>query len=91
MNGAPIPKKAGWKAQYLALLSLLTRLRQDKGITQDTLAENLGISPRMLQYYEAREKDVPAALLCRWMAELGVSLTFSFNPPSATLRVRLTG
>lgn len=52
----------------------LARLRQAKGFTQGEFAEKIGVSQRVLCYYE-RETDYPPALLLPMIAqELGVSM-----------------
>jgi len=57
----------------------LARLRQIKGFTQGEFAEKIGVSQRVLCYYE-RETDYPPALLLPMIAqELGVSMDELMN------------
>jgi transcriptional regulator with XRE-family HTH domain len=51
----------------------LARLRKARGLTQIELAPKLGISPRMLAYYEAQTDRPPAHLLGRLAEILGAS------------------
>lgn len=51
----------------------LARLRKAAGYTQRQLAPKLGISQRMLAYYESQTQRPPAALMPALAQELGVS------------------
>ena len=51
----------------------LARLRRSKGLTQPELAEKLGISARMMAYYEAQTDRPPAHLLAPIAQLLGLS------------------
>lgn len=50
----------------------LARIRKSRGLTQPELAEKLGISRRMMAYYEAQTEHVPAHLLAPLAAILRV-------------------
>lgn len=51
----------------------LARIRKARGLTQPELAKKIGISGRMLAYYEAQTEHVPAHLLDRLTKVLQVS------------------
>lgn len=52
----------------------LARLRKAAGYSQRALAEELGVSYRMLAYYEAQTEHAPAHLLPQLAAALGLSV-----------------
>lgn len=52
----------------------LAALRKAAGITQTALAEEIGISQRMMAYYESPSAHPPANLLPAMAAALGVSV-----------------
>ncbi len=52
----------------------LARLRKDAGITQTALAQELGISQRMMAYYEGATAHPPGHLLPDMARALGVSV-----------------
>ncbi len=52
----------------------LARLRKDAGITQTALAQELGISQRMMAYYEGDTAHPPGDLLPAMAKCLGVSV-----------------
>jgi transcriptional regulator with XRE-family HTH domain len=52
----------------------LARLRKEAGFTQQELADEIGISRRMLAYYEVQTQHPPASLLPRLSKVLNVSL-----------------
>lgn len=51
----------------------LARLRKAKSLTQEELAERVGISRRMVVYYEAQSEHIPAGLLPALARALHVS------------------
>ena len=51
----------------------LVALRKAKGITQMQLAKVMGVSRRIIAYYEAESKQAPSDLLFRFAAALDVS------------------
>ncbi len=51
----------------------LVRLRKAAGYTQVELAQELGVTQRMISYYEGHSEYPPAALLLKLAALLGVS------------------
>lgn len=57
----------------------LARLRKEAGYTQQQLAEKLGISRRMLAYYEGQSQRPPAALLPRIAEVLSVPIDVLFG------------
>ena len=57
----------------------LTTLRKSAGFTQVELAAELGISQRMVAYYEGPAASPPAALLPRIATALGVSIDELFG------------
>lgn len=50
----------------------LARIRRARGLTQPELAKKIGISGRMLAYYEAQTEHVPAHLLGKLSGVLAV-------------------
>jgi transcriptional regulator with XRE-family HTH domain len=53
--------------------SRLARLRREAGYSQRDLAGEIGISQRMIAYYEKQTAHPPTHLLPRWCRALGVS------------------
>lgn len=53
--------------------SRLARLRKARGLTQEELAQRVGISRRMVVYYEAQSEHIPAGLLPQLAQALKVS------------------
>lgn len=51
----------------------LSALRKARGLTQPQLAESLGITPEMLNYYERRAKNPSADFIGKAAAFFGVS------------------
>ncbi len=51
----------------------LVKLRKDAGYTQTELANELGITQRMISYYEGHAEHPPSALLPKMAELLGVS------------------
>lgn len=72
MNTPPVAPR-GWKTSYLALIRLLTR-REALDISQQDLADHLGVGRRTLQRWEHGEAEPPAMRLFQWAARLGVGL-----------------
>ena len=52
----------------------LAQLRKDTGLTQAAFAAEVGITPRMVAYYEAPDAQPPAHLLPQMAQALGVSV-----------------
>lgn len=65
----------------------LAQLRRDAGYTQTELADELGISQRMVAYYESPEAQPPSNLLPQLAQLLGVSIDALFGqaPPKRRL------
>lgn len=57
----------------------LAQLRKAAGYTQVELAQDLGISQRMVAYYESPNASPPANLLPRLAAALGVTIDALFG------------
>ena len=64
----------------------LAQLRKAAGFTQTELAQDLGISQRMVAYYESPTASPPANLLPRIAATLGVSIDELFGKPAKRRR-----
>ena len=52
----------------------LARLRKAKGLTQGELGKKVGVSQRMICYYERESDHIPAALLPRLAKALNTSI-----------------
>ena len=66
----------------------LAELRADHGLTQEGLAEALGVSARYVQRIEAGEENLTVQSLVAVVNALKVSLPEVFTPPmSRTVRV----
>lgn len=52
----------------------LTRLRKERGLTQTALAEAIGVSQRMIAYYEGETKRPPATKLAPIAKALGMTV-----------------
>jgi transcriptional regulator with XRE-family HTH domain len=63
-----------WRAAYLKLTGLLVRRREAQRISQQDLADRLGIGRRTLQRWEHGDAEPPAMRLFQWGALLGVSI-----------------
>jgi transcriptional regulator with XRE-family HTH domain len=63
----------------------LRQLRAQAGLTQDQLAEKLGISKRTQGNYESGASDAPASYLSLAASELGFDVAFIVNGVRATL------
>ena len=51
----------------------LASIRKQKGISQEELARQLGVSRRIIAYYEAEAKNLPAHLIKKITTALNVS------------------
>jgi transcriptional regulator with XRE-family HTH domain len=70
----PVPKKRkGLNVNGEPFGKRLARLRQAAGFSQYTLADELGISQRMVAYYEGETEHPPTHLLPALAKALGVS------------------
>jgi transcriptional regulator with XRE-family HTH domain len=70
----PVPKKRkGLHVNEEPFGKRLARLRQAAGFSQYTLADELGISQRMVAYYEGETEHPPTHLLPALAKALGVS------------------
>ncbi len=65
----------------------LAQLRKAAGYTQVELAQELGISQRMVAYYESPNANPPANLLPKIATALGVSIDALFGKPAAKPRL----
>lgn len=65
--------------------SRVAALRKDRGMTQADLADKLGISRRMVAYYEKQSEHVPANLLVPLSKAFKVSLDELLDIKSAKL------
>lgn len=75
MNTAAISTATcNWKAAYLSLAALLMRRRIALRISQEALADQLGVGRRTFQRWESGEIDPPAMRLFQWAALLGVNI-----------------
>jgi transcriptional regulator with XRE-family HTH domain len=68
----------------------LARLRKEAGYTQQELAEEIGISRRMMAYYEGQTEHPPAALLPMLSNALQVSLEMLLGTAPAMRRAKST-
>lgn len=76
----------------------LTRIRKGRGMTQVDLGKKVGLSDRMIAYYEREDAQAPGPLLVQLAAALGVTtdellgarpLRTKSDPRSARLMNRL--
>jgi len=67
MSGRPPSKPAP------AFGAKLSALRKARGLTQPQLAESLGITPEMLNYYERRAKNPSADFIAKASSFFGVT------------------
>lgn len=74
-QGTPVPKKS--KLEQTAtdepFGARMARLRKDAGFSQRDLARELGVTQRMIAYYEAHSEHPPAHLLPALVEIFGVS------------------
>lgn len=63
----------------------LRQLRAQAGLTQDQLAEKLGVSKRTQGNYESGASDAPASYLSLAASELGFDVAFIVNGIRTTL------
>jgi transcriptional regulator with XRE-family HTH domain len=74
----------------------LVTLRKAAGFTQQELAQELGVSRRMIAYYEGETQHPPTTILPRLAQALGVSADELLNgngrreaaPPAASVRLQ---
>lgn len=84
MNSAPISTATcNWKASYVALAALLTRRRAARRISQEALADQLGVGRRTFQRWESGEIDPPAMRLFQWAALVGVNIAPYLAQPAS--------
>ena len=57
----------------------VTQIRKQKGLTQNELAERVGISKAQMSRYIAKGVQPPANVLAKMADELGVSMDFLLN------------
>lgn len=72
-SNRPMPKKLNAEAAA-GFGTRLARLRKTAGISQNALAAEIGISQRMMAYYESPAAHPPANLLPAIAGALGVSI-----------------
>lgn len=63
----------------------LRQLRAQAGLTQDQLAEKMGVSKRTQGNYESGASDPPASYLCMAASQLGFDVAYIVNGVRATL------
>ncbi len=68
----------------------LAKLRKTAGITQTALAAEVGISQRMMAYYEAPTAQPPANLLPAIASALGVSIETLLGTETSKRRAKAT-
>lgn len=76
--------KSCWKAQLLSALHTLERGRRTVGLSQQDLAEQLGVSRRTISRIERGETSpasLPVGLLADWAAAVGLTLCVSITNP----------
>ena len=74
----------------------LVALRKAAGFTQQELAQEIGVSRRMIAYYEGETQHPPTTILPRMAQALGVSVDELLNgngrretpPPSMSIRLQ---
>jgi transcriptional regulator with XRE-family HTH domain len=74
-QGTPVPKKSKLEQNATSepFGTRMARLRKDAGFSQRDLARELGVSQRMVAYYEAHSEHPPAHLLPALVEIFGVS------------------
>src|SRR5262245_7859358 len=72
-GSAPMPRRIAGKAPG-GFGSRLAALRKQAGLSQTALAQEIGISQRMMAYYEGPSAFPPATLLPAIARVLGVSV-----------------
>lgn len=73
INNLVMKRKPKLKIDESSFGRRLARLRKAQGLTQQELADRLGISRRMVVYYEAQSEHIPAGLLPQLAQALKVS------------------
>jgi transcriptional regulator with XRE-family HTH domain len=83
-----VPKRAPRDCGSETFGKRLARLRKDAGFTQAELSEEIGISRRMLAYYEGQTEHPPATLLPLLARTLKVSIDalLGAEPPEGSAR-----
>ena len=74
-------------SQAVSFGERLAALRKAAGFTQVELAAELGISQRMVAYYESPDATPPANLLAQIAAALGISIDELFGRQTAKRRL----
>ncbi len=73
-NGAMIQMADKKQVEEISFGKRLATLRREAGYSQRQLAKKVGISKRMLVYYEVQTDRIPAHLLPQLSKALGISL-----------------
>jgi transcriptional regulator with XRE-family HTH domain len=63
----------------------IRRLRRDRDLTQDQLAERAGLDPRVIRFVESGERDVGISTLWMLASALGVEVA-DLIPPTTKAR-----
>lgn len=79
-----MPKKKPMSAAEETFGKRLARLRKQAGFTQRELGDQLGISQRMVAYYEGQTSRAPDHLLNQLAEILGVSTDLLLGRPAAS-------
>ena len=66
------------------IIALLRKARRDQGLTQDELAERIGVSLDTLRRWERRQRDPKFSDVVAWAEELGVEITVRDTPDVRT-------
>lgn len=67
--------RQSWRSQYLSIIFMLARKREELNLTQVQVAARIGMSLRTYQRTEAGERDFTAPELFHLAHVLGVTIT----------------
>jgi len=76
------------KAFFLALGKRVAQARKEHGITQQQLAEALGIAQQTLAHYEGARLRVPASMLPQLASILAVPVETLIGQPAGSARAK---
>ncbi|WP_062228777.1 helix-turn-helix domain-containing protein [Aureimonas frigidaquae] len=64
-----------WQGRYMSLTGALLRARRDCRMSQQVVAERMGIALRTFQRWESGQREPTAQGLFQWAAVVGVEIT----------------
>ncbi len=70
------------------IISELRRIREQKGVSREKIANQLGLSLSLIKRYENGENDPSFKTVCRWTDALGHDLAVNDRMPTKSIQTR---